>query len=142
MKTGICELHVILIFRRFKVLDPLVENIRKQTHCLQELKISMRKYIWHEDDRGISHNCWIDDIIFVDKILYKPFVQKANEILLLEEKKELLDDLLEDLPDNIEFPTTIALAAILSGKFNDLKGKRCSSLKFNNFFQNFCYFYF
>jgi len=96
----------------------------------------MTKYIWHEDDRGIPHKCWIDDIISVDET----FVQKAND--LLEEKKKLLDDLLEDLPDNIEFPTTIALAAILSGKLNDLKGKRCLSLKFNNFFQNFCYFYF
>jgi len=91
----------------------------------------MTKYTWHEDDRGIPHKCWIDDIIFVDETI----VQKTND--LLEEKRKLLDDPLEDLPNDIEFPTTIVVAAILSGKLNDLKGKRCLSLKFNNFFKIF-----
>ncbi|XP_011165097.2 threonine dehydratase [Solenopsis invicta] len=88
------------------VSDPLIDNIRSQTNSLNELDdIPVTEYAWQEEKSNLPINC-IDTIVKVDESLI------STAYYMLQH---------EGIIDN---SGAIAIAAFLSGKLDELKGKR------------------
>ncbi|XP_071572824.1 L-threonine ammonia-lyase-like [Temnothorax nylanderi] len=86
--------------------DPFIKSIREETMCDYEINTLEKEYGWHYDSDGIERSIF-DMIVKVSD----RSVKTAAKILL---KGENIDDL----------SAAIGLAALSSGKLDELKGKR------------------